>query len=174
MTPIAIASAEHWMREVVRAAEEIVTVLRLGELRVVGTIPLPSDLPGAYLPIVGARGASVYVGWLASNSGCEALAHAFVGDVSLGTPSHAEVVDAMGEIVNIVAGAVKRRMLAQDPTLLLGLPIYATSPIRPVTGRALATQITCGSIGGVLVLIGNEGLGGRVSDSDPHSHGNDV
>ena len=61
----------------------------------------------------------------------------------------------MGEIINIVAGAVKRRMLYQDKTLILGLPIYAASPIRAVSGRALATQITCGGINGVLVLIGN-------------------
>ena len=83
MTRTANASPEQWMGEVVGAAEEIATGMGLGELRVVGTVPLPSDLPGAYLPIVGS-GASVYVGWVAAYSGCEALAQALVGDLSLG------------------------------------------------------------------------------------------
>jgi len=174
MSQPASASPERWMREVVGAAEEIATAMGLGGVRVVGSIPLPSDLPGAYLPIVGVGGASVYVGWLASNSGCEAMARALLGDPTIGRLSHDEVADAMGEIVNIVAGAVKRRMAPQGGTLILGLPIYVASPIRPLAGRALATQVTCGGVSGVLVLIGNAGQGGRPPDPNPRPRRSDV
>jgi len=143
------------MQQVLGAAEEIAAAMGLGDVRVVGSIPPRVDLPGAYLPIVGVRGPSMYIGWLASPDGCEALAKALLGHPAEGRIPPSEVMDAMGEIVNMVAGAFKRRMAFHNDAFILGLPVFAASHIRPLAGRALATEITCGHVSSVLIVMGN-------------------
>jgi hypothetical protein len=151
-------SGELWMIELVGAATEVAHAMGLGAMQVIGRVAPPREAAGVYLPIVGREGVALYVAWLAPGVGCEAMARALLGDLVAGPLSPGDVFDAMGEIVNIVAGAVKRRMRHADMSLALGLPIYAATPIVPVGARVQATCISCGGVDGFLVVIGNVGV----------------
>ena len=78
---------------------------------------------GSYIALVGET-TSLQIGLSASPEGCQALARAFLA-MEAGEPDlpDGDVADALGEMANILAGDVKRRMAGRDPALKLGLPI---------------------------------------------------
>jgi len=170
---MAFVAADRWMGELVEGATDVARAMGLGSVRAIGRVPPPRDLSGVYLPIVGRGGDVVYVGWLASSAGCEAMARALLGGLAVGPLSQAEILDAMGEIVNIVAGAVMRRMRLVDGSLALGLPIRAGSPLVPAGERTQATRVVCGGVDGVLVLVGNVGAGAREAGPRPGKDADD-
>jgi chemotaxis protein CheX len=98
-----------------------------------GPAPRGSPAEGSYVALVG-EGTSLQIGLSASPDGCQRLSRAFLampeeeGDLPEG-----DVADALGEMANILAGDVKRRMAERDPALKLGLPIV-------VRGRVQATE----------------------------------
>lgn len=103
----------------------------------------PHDLAGAYLPLVGPK-LSVYVGWLAEEADRGKLARAFLGMAEGDELGDADVADAIGEMVNILGGGVKRRMLAHVASLAVGLPFYAGGTMRLLGGvDGLATRVRC-------------------------------
>jgi hypothetical protein len=162
-------SPERWMKELVGAATEVAHAMGLGPLRAMGSTIPPGDVTGIYLPIVGQGGAAAYVAWLAPRAGCEAIAKKVFGDLITGPLSQAEVFDALGEVMNIVAGSVKRRMRLADATLALGLPIVAETPLVALGGRILATRVVCGGVEAILVFIGN--VGAQAMEADPLPRG---
>ncbi len=155
------------MADLIGAATEVAGALGLGTLRAIGRVSPPRDLTGVYLPIVGRGGALAHVAWLAAAEGCEAMARALLGGLVPGA-SRAEILDAMGEIVSIVAGAVMRRMRVADASLALGPPILVGSPVVP-GASVQAMRVVCGGVDGVLVLIGNVGAAAREANPRPAS-----
>ena len=93
----------------------------------------PHDVAGSYMPMVGPK-YSMYVGWTAGERERCALARAFLGMGADESVSPADVEDALGELVNILGGGVKRRMLAQVPQLVVGLPFFAGGRMRLLGG----------------------------------------
>lgn len=77
------------------------------------------DLTCCLVALVGDE-ASLQVGFASDAEGCQSLARALLGaDEPL---PESDVVDAMGEIANIIGGGVKKRM-RQDGGIHLGLPM---------------------------------------------------
>ena len=85
--------------------------------------------PGAYISVL-SESNSMHLGLSASQQGCRALARAFLGIRERDGISEKDVVDAMSEILNILAGKVKSRLASRDGSLKLGLPIFLVGEIQ--------------------------------------------
>ena len=124
MSPPAVP-AERWLDALVASTLEAAgAALGCPDARLVETRrALPSGGAGAYMPLIADQ--SLQIALVASEAGCQALAKMLLGmaptDEDL--PS-GDVADAVGEIVNVVAGGVKSRMAAAEPGIRLGLPIF--------------------------------------------------
>jgi CheY-specific phosphatase CheX len=90
--------------------------------------PASGPKPAAYVAILGDR-CSIHLGISSSMDGCRALARALLGRRQRDAIADAEVVDGMSEILNIVAGKVKSRMVARDGSLKLGLPLFVQGQV---------------------------------------------
>jgi len=95
-------------------------------------VTAPKGVSGAYLPLFGGSGESLYIGWLASRESSQALARGLLGLTANEELPPDDIADAMGEVVNILAGGLKRRILSSVHPLALGLPIYSPVPIVPL------------------------------------------
>jgi CheY-specific phosphatase CheX len=84
--------------------------------------------PAAYVAILGER-CSMHLGIASSMDGCRALVRALLGMRQRDPITDTEVVDGMSEILNIVAGKVKSRMVTRDGSLKLGLPIFVQGQV---------------------------------------------
>src|SRR5262249_17035384 len=121
-------------------------------VRVIGRRPTMSrSLQGAYIALVSDR-AALQFGIVSDEPGCAALGRALLGmtpaDPRLG---RAEIVDGLGEIVNIVAGATKNRLVARDASIRIGLPIFINGYVG--ASPHLETEVAAASIGPVSVEL---------------------
>ncbi|MGV0950232.1 MAG: chemotaxis protein CheX [Azonexus sp.] len=114
-----------WMDALVGAANQLaMESLSFEEGEVVATeTSLRSLVSGSLIALVGNQN-SVEVGLCATEDNCVNLARALLGmepeDEEL---SRADLDDALGEMVNIMAGALKARMDGRVPAMQIGLPI---------------------------------------------------
>lgn len=94
---------------------------------------------GAYLSLV-TQDQPLQVGLLAEPAGCQALAKALLGmepaDENL---PPGDVSDAMCEIINIVAGGLKRRVSERLP-ITLGLPMFVAGHPLPNQQQELSSR----------------------------------
>jgi len=108
---------------------------------------------GAYLGLV-AQEEPIQVGILVDGPGCQALSKALLGmepaDEDL-PPS--DVSDAMCEIINIIAGGLKRRV-AQRMPVTMGLPIFVSGhPLPNQQQTVLARSIKIGEVAASVLLL---------------------
>ena len=96
--------------------------------------------PGAYIAIHG-DGTSIHLGITSSPEGCRAIARGLLGAHRSTELSDPEVVDGLSEVLNIVAGTVKSKMISQDPTLQLGLPMFMVGEIQTPEGTEKASTV---------------------------------
>ena len=69
-------------------------------------------------------------------------------------PVRTGIADAMGEIINIVAGGVKTRMAGSDKGFKLGLPMFIDGHVEPVKETEQAAhRVTLGSIRAYLLTL---------------------
>jgi hypothetical protein len=117
-------SSNEWLEAAVSAAAELSkTSLGFPSNRVTGKWEaLPNDMAGSWVALVG-NGSAVQVGIASSLEGCWALARAFLRMPEGEEVPEEDVVDALGEMANVIAGGVKRRLAHLDPSTRLGLPI---------------------------------------------------
>src|SRR5512147_990453 len=110
---------DDWLSATVEAASEFAsTTLDAALESVASTSKLPVDLTGCFVALVGEEG-SLQIGLASDSAGCMTLAKAlFASDEDL---PEEDVGDALGEIANIVAGGVKKRMATGQVPLALGL-----------------------------------------------------
>jgi hypothetical protein len=113
-----------------------------------------SAMIGAHIPLIGG-GQAFDLALVASGDGCQALSRAILG-ASIGTALRdAEVADAVGEIVNMLAGSVKRRMAGLGAELELGLPLFLHGYIQPTDRLAVLTLPTrFGTIETMVLIAG--------------------
>jgi hypothetical protein len=122
---MATAAIELWLDELISAADDVATgALGLPGARVIHRGATSEDqLRGSYLAMVGDRH-TVQLGAAVRPEHSVPLARAFLGlnpeDRKL---EDAEVVDALGEIVNILAGRLKTKMDGRAPPMAIGLPM---------------------------------------------------
>ena len=84
--------------------------------------------PAVYVSILGAR-SSMHLGLSTTPDGARTLARAFLGLRGPEALAEHDVVDGLSEILNILAGKVKSKMTARDPSLKLGLPIFVSGTV---------------------------------------------
>jgi hypothetical protein len=148
-----------WRAAVAGAATEIATyALQLPAAVVQDPVGAEgaSAMIGAHIPMMGG-GQAFDLAVVAVAEDCKALARAILCMAPGAAIRDAEVADAVGEIVNMLAGSVKRRM-SSDRDLELGLPIFLHGYIQPsekLTVIALPTRF--GTIETMVLIAGQRG-----------------
>jgi len=104
--------------------------------------------PGAYITLVG-KSESVQMGIISSTEGCKLLAGMLLGMEAdeCDDMSGADMVDAYGEILNVVAGVVKQLVNESDSSFHLGLPIFINGQVCAMEHQE--SMVNTLSIGGV-------------------------
>jgi hypothetical protein len=147
----------HWRAAVEGAAGEIATyALSFGGAVVQDPVSLEraASMIGAHIPLIGG-GQAFDLALVASPESCQALSRAILC-MAPGAPLRdAEVADAVGEIVNMLGGGIKRR-LSGHAELELGLPIFLHGYIQPtdrLTVIALPTRF--GAVDTMVLIAGH-------------------
>jgi CheY-specific phosphatase CheX len=114
---------------------------------------IPVSMPGAFIPLIGPS-ESVQIGLVSSQEGCHHLAQALLqGDVTQQL-SAADMADALGEAVNILAGFVKRNIQEHVHPVQLGLPLFVNGHLETSDRvRAAVTHLQLGPVRGALVIL---------------------
>jgi CheY-specific phosphatase CheX len=109
------------------------------------------QLVGAHVPLVGRPSYELW--FVASRESCAALAEAMLGGMDLSTLPPAVINDAVCELVNMLAGGVKRRLVGSD--LELGLPVFVSGSAS-VSDRLSATafRLQLGAVETHAVVLG--------------------
>jgi chemotaxis protein CheX len=144
-----------WLKATVEAAAEFSSTTLGAALEVLDADSrLPLDLTGCFVALVGEEG-SLQIGLASDSTGCMTLAKAlFASDENL--PDE-DVGDALGEIANIVAGGVKKRMAIGKVALVLGLPIVMEGHVRLTERQAIAqVDVALGEVATRLLIIANK------------------
>jgi CheY-specific phosphatase CheX len=93
---------------------------------------------------------------MASPAGCAALSTAVLGMDITGLP-HRVIADAMGELLNMLGGGVKRR-LPGGGELELGLPLFVNGGIEPSGRQTVVTvPLKLGPIEVCVIVVGPNG-----------------
>jgi hypothetical protein len=144
-----------WMQVIQQTACEVATVALGFEECVKGreNVEIGSGLCGAYLPL-STTTEQIQVGLLADDAGCQALAKALLGmeqaEPDLSVP---DMSDSFAEIVNLLAGGLKRRLEGRVD-LKLGLPLFVSGVVRANSHiTILATELRLGSVEVVVLLV---------------------
>jgi len=147
----------HWRAAITAAAGEIATYALSCPGAVVhdpiGTEAAVSMI-GAHIPLVG-TGQAFDLALVSSYDGCQALSRAILC-MGTGQPlKDAEVADAVGEIVNMLAGSMKRRLSGLGTEFTLGLPIFIHGYLQPTERMSvLALPVRFGAIDTIVVVAG--------------------
>lgn len=96
------------------------------------------------------------IGFSSTPEGCRQLAGAMLGmePADAAELSHDDVRDSVAELVNIVVGAIKTRLVEYDPQLALGLPIYIEGVFEGVS-RSETVYLPCrvGEVGCMMTVL---------------------
>lgn len=92
---------------------------------------LPIGMSGSHIALIG-DAESAQVGIVATEECCGVLARTLLGMEPGDELPECDMADAIAEIINIIAGGVKSRMVQVDPSVKLGLPVF-------IQGRIMAT-----------------------------------
>ena len=141
-----------WVAAMADASTELALSLGIDGVELLGwhDVP-PTGMAGAYIPLL-AEDQTLQLALLASPAGCADLARLLLGMEPDEPVSDADIADAVGELVNIVAGGVKQRL--QDPAtigsgggLRLGLPVFIHGYVQPT--QQLEVSLASARIGEV-------------------------
>jgi len=116
---------------------------------------------GACLSLIG-EGGSWEVALFGDEAGCSGLAKVIFAMEGNQEPMPDEIVDAMGELINMVSGAVKTRLDQQEhERLTIGVPIFHTSrsdceKYRTKVIPLVSQRLVSSQIEGVLYLVWSE------------------
>lgn len=148
---------QEWLNGTVVAAKEtITTMLRLDFTRLASTSKFAAtDIAGAYISLT-SESDSIQIGLLANRKDCQTLAKAMLGmeeeDEAL---SDMDVGDAIGEILNIIAGVVKRQLNHKvQNSIKLGLPKTVQGQLKPCNLKEMKEMnVLIGKIKANLLVI---------------------
>jgi len=125
VTPLtSVAAVSDWVAAMADASTELALSLGMDGVELLGwhDVP-PTGMAGAYIPLLG-EDQTLQLAMLATPDGCADLSRLLLGLEPADGVSDADVADAVGELVNIVAGGVKQRMQDSAGPLRLGLPVF--------------------------------------------------
>lgn len=115
----------------------------------------PKGLSGAFLTMVSLDD-TLQLGMASNKNGCKSISGALMGMTprQMEALSNEDIVDAMGEVVNIIAGMVKTKMENINPRINIGLPVFLTGNIEPSHQQeAGAIEIKIGDVKTQIVVI---------------------
>jgi hypothetical protein len=141
------AAVSDWVAAMADASSELAQSLGIDRVEVLGwhNVP-PTGMAGAYIPLL-AEDQTLQLALLASPAGCADLSRLLLGMEPDEEVSDADVADAVGELVNIVAGGVKQRMQDVAGGLRLGLPVFIHGYVQPT--QQLEISLASARIGDV-------------------------
>jgi Chemotaxis phosphatase CheX len=151
VTEIAI---QDWLKAAVDTAVELGSGV-LGFPAAAELPPPPLLLPtgqGSYVPIQG-PGFSMHIGLVSDLTDCTNLARALLGLEPEENATLDEVVDAIGELANMLAGGVKSRLIGREPSQQIGLPIFIDGTIRSTPNMETAVGMIAMGSNRVNVLV---------------------
>ena len=151
----AAIALDAWLSATLDAASEFATTTLEAALESVDKGDgLALDLTGCFVALVGEEG-SLQVGLASDAVGCQTLAKAlFASDEDL---PDTDVSDALGEIANIIAGGVKKRMATLQLPLSLGLPIVMEGHLRLTERQQMAQMdVRLGKTPARLLIVCNK------------------
>jgi len=153
----AVRTEKTWMGWMMEAMESCAKdMLELDGCPVQHSGPGPAEAgPGAYITLVGNTG-SVQMGMITTQDGCKRLAGMLLGmeGDEIDELSGADMVDAYGEIINVVAGIVKQLVNESDPSFHLGLPIFINGQVCPMEHQqSIVTTIMVGDVATHLLVL---------------------
>lgn len=126
-------SLKGWLKSVIEAIGEVSgRCLGLGDVSVAPGAAQPDEPRAVLIELLG-DGPTTQVTLETDEAGFAVLAHAFMSNAMGGMEmelDEEDIADAVGEVVNQIAGGVKRRMLKYDKTLMLGLPMIIDGRVR--------------------------------------------
>ncbi len=151
-----LISLQEWLRVLAEATQEVsATALRFDGRPPVEVPGSRGARPGAYIAIL-CDSASMHVGLTTSPEGCRTLARGLLGMRESVELADKEVVDAVSELLNIVAGKVKSRLAERDTSLRLGLPLFVQAEIQITEHMERATaDVKVGPVGCQLQVYRN-------------------
>jgi len=122
--------AEKWLEEAAQAATELAeTTFQCEAGAATFQSGLPHGMEGSLLPVQHGQ-ESLHVGLFSTPEGCARLTAALLGMEEGEEPGEEDIPDAIGEIVNILAGIMQRSLDdSQEGPLSLGLPIFVRGDI---------------------------------------------
>lgn len=122
-----------WRHAFVESIQELsegflggVTVSEIGSRQ-----EMPDSLLGAFVQVVSKEGA-VLLGIIGSSESCDGLARLMLGMAPEDEIAEGDANDAMGEIINIAAGAIKTKLATRVGSIELGLPLFLSGRLRAV------------------------------------------
>jgi len=151
----------HWRSAIQAAAKEVATyALSYASAVVKDPVGLEAAtaMIGAHIPLVGSgsgSGQAFDLALVASADDCQALSRAILCIGPGPALRDAEVADAVGEIVNMLAGAMKRGLSGLGADLALGLPIFIHGYLQPTDRLSvIAFPTRFGKIDTIVLVAG--------------------
>jgi CheY-specific phosphatase CheX len=110
-----------------------------------------AHLVGAHIPLVGRPSYELW--FVASRAGCAALAGAVLGGMDADSLPPGVTADAISELVNMLAGGVKRRLAGSD--LELGLPVFVNGSVERSDRLSATTfRLQLGAVETHVIVLG--------------------
>jgi hypothetical protein len=119
----------------------------------------PSSMSGAYVSLISDEEVA-HVGVCAKDERLRALAGGLLGPAE--SLSAADLTDAVGEIVNMLAGGVKRRLAESNPGLRIGLPMWVRGNLEATERQQLrASFMRLHGVGDLVLIVLHAPRSGR-------------
>jgi len=121
---------DRWLEWAVKGMKDVATEsLMCSDFEVIDNAEKNDSPYGAWLPIKAGK-EPLHIGVLSSQQGCTAMTRSLLFmEPDEDDPSNEDMADAVGEIVNIIAGIMQRDLADEVPVFELGLPIFVAGEV---------------------------------------------
>lgn len=114
---------------------------------------IPDGFCGSFITLVSELN-TVQLGFLSDKKGLKELSQAMLGLSPEDTISDSDVTDAVGEIINVIAGGVKRRLNENAGGLKLGLPMFIEGKVaHGESQEVMMAKVTLGKTPTHLIVL---------------------
>ena len=135
---VASSTLNPWIVAARAAAIDVIDQALSLSSRVIEDAAVPTNTMGALIPIVSEM-APVQIGLFSDEAGCQSMARALLYCGPTDPLTRAEMIDAMSELVNMLAGSVKARVARYASHAALGLPTFVHGPVEASSSTVVET-----------------------------------
>ncbi len=142
---------DRWFDAGVFALRESATMVGSSKHEVIGDCSPPGDLTGGYVRMM-SREHAVTFGLAASRAGCQRMVETLI-DMQSDLPQDV-LNDGLGELANVLCGNVKSLLIATDPGVTVGLPMFIRGEIQASSSaRVRAVEVKFGELQAYLIFM---------------------